>query len=159
MKKIICFLVCTILLSIVFTAPAAKINEVKPTPDDIKYLDICVYKEENEELVPVHRAEVLVYIYPSKIPQTGMTYTDGYLLFQPTVRVGDDVKIVAYHEWFGGNTIMYSVQEDDPEIIHFDITLDPEKSIIKNRIVAVKIPLLLHKIENILHLIKNPRIF
>ena len=151
-KKVICILVCTVLLSIAVTAPATSIKTTNPTPDDIKYLEICVFREENEELVPVHRAEVYVYVYPKKIPQFGMTFTDGYLLFQPTVRIGDDVKITAYHEWYGGNTVMYSVDEQDPDVIHYDIILDPTKSVSRNRFESIQLPYLLQKLLTLISL-------
>jgi len=154
MKKIICILVCAIFLSIAVTVPATSIKTTNPTPDDIKYLEICVYKEENEELVPVHRAEVYVYVYPTVVPQFGITYTDGHLLFQPTVRIGDDVKITAYHEWFGGNTILISIDEDDPEVISYDIVLDPDKSISKNRLEVNRLSFLLQKVQILLNLMK-----
>ena len=81
-----------------------------------------------------------------------MTFTDGYLLFQPTVRIGDDVKITAYHEWYGGNTIMYSVDDQDPDVIHYDIILDPTKSVSKNRFESIQLPYLLQKLLTLISL-------
>ena len=134
MKKIICILVCILFLSIAVIVPAASVKTISENEeDDIKYLEIGVFREEDEELIPVHRAEVRVFAYPKVVPQYALTYTDGYLPFQPLVRVGDDVKINAYHEWFGGETILHHVGEEDPEIIHFDIVLDPSKSVSKDR--------------------------
>ena len=165
MKKIICIFVCAVFLSIALTTPAssvkientASVSSIKiasPLPDDIKYLEIGVYKQENEELIPVHRAEVYVYVYPNIIPQFGMTYTDGHLLFQPTVRVGDDVKIVAYHEWFGGNTTYLSITEEDPEVISYDLVLDPSESVSKNKCEVTQLPYLMQKLQILSNLIK-----
>jgi len=156
-RKIICILVCAAFLSIAVTVPANSIKTTKsttPDDDDIKYLEIAVFKEENEELVPVHRAEVFVYRYPGIIPQYGLTFTDGYLLFQPTVRVGDDIKITAYHEWFGGNTIIINIGEEDPEVIHYDIVLDPEKSTNKNGLEASRLSFLMQRVITLFNFIK-----
>ena len=149
MKKIMCILVCMVFLSIAVTVPATSIKITNPKPDDndIKYLDLSVYKEENGELIPVHRAEVYVYVYPKIVPQFGVTYTDGHLLFQPTVRIGDDVKIVAKHDWFGANITLININEQDPEVIPIDLTLDPEKSVSKNKLEFTMLPFFMQKLQ------------
>jgi len=149
MKKIMCVLVCMIFLSIAVTVPATSIKITKPKLDnnDIKYLDLFVYREENEELIPVHRAEVYVYVYPKIVPQFGLTYTDGHLLFEPTVRIGDDVKIVAKHEWFGANITFINIDEQDPEVIPIDLTLDPEKTLSKNKLELTRLPFFMQKLQ------------
>jgi len=152
-KKILCFFVCAVFISIAIIVPASSINTEVNEPDDIRYLDIGVYREENEEIIPVHRAEVYIYTYPKVLPQYAITYTDGHLLYNPTVRIEDDVKITAYHEWFGGNTVFMHIEEDDPEIINCDIVLDPSKSVQRNLFEEPRLTFIIHRLIKILNLL------
>jgi len=142
-KKIFGILSFLILISITFSTSisAVQINtknavyneELKPNLIiENRSLNITVLRYENDELVPVKMCPVYIYVYPSPIPMTYYTNEFGGLPYDPLVYINDDVKINAYHEWYGGQTVILNIKESDPKTIYIELVLDPEKSIIKN---------------------------
>jgi hypothetical protein len=148
-KKIICLAICLLLITISITIPISaltisntktKENTKKILPDtDVKNASIVVYRFDGDELDPVYRATVYIYRGPITIPNIAYTNENGYLTYQPTFYVGEDIKIGAYHEWFGGNSTIISIEEKDPDPIEIEIFLDPSKSIGNNLAIKSKI--------------------
>lgn len=142
-KKIIYMLTCLILIVSIlpaWTQVAAQKIQIKGNGKILeknkillenKTVNITVYRiDENNNTVPVSMAFVYVYVYPQSLPWFwDNTDANGNLHYMPEVYVGYDMKINAYHEWYGGCIIYHSIKSDDPDPIHFDMILDPSISI------------------------------
>jgi hypothetical protein len=95
-------------------------------------LNVSVQRYENNILIPVKMCPVYIYIYPMQVPMWAFTNDQGYLTYEPLVYMGDDVKINAYHEWYGANTTYHNVKQSDPNPIYISLILDPNKSVSRN---------------------------
>ena len=136
-----------------------KTKEIIINLPEQKTLDISVYRQENDELIPASRATVYIETYPVIIPDFGLTNENGHLVFNPIVFVGEDIRITAYHEWYGANSTTHTVTAEDPDRIYFNIILDPAKTKIKSRIPNIQDFQLPYFIQKILHILKLKSLF
>jgi hypothetical protein len=137
-RKFLTVFICIILIVILLSFNSASQRITLQKTNKVQFrdmalienrsLNISVHRYDNNELIPVKMCPVYLYVYPSKIPRVGYTNEMGYLTYEPLVYMGDDIKITAYHEWYGGNTTFHTVKVEDPNPIYFDIILDPNKS-------------------------------
>lgn len=124
-------------------------------PTESRNLSLVVYRFDGEELDPVNRATVYMYRDPNNFPIVAVTDETGHLTYEPLFYVGEDIKIVAYHEWFGGNSTIISIEEQDPDPKEIEIFLDPSKSVNKNINTQPKVIQIKNNIKNIIKIIST----
>lgn len=159
-----CLVICILFITTSITIPISALNTTIKTnqttikllpPRESKNLSIVVYRFDVEELDPVNRATVYMYRDPYTLPIVAVTNETGHLTYEPIFYVGEDIKIIAYHEWFGGNSTIISIEEEDPDPLELEIFLDPSKSVGKNINYQPKIIQIYQNFKNIFIIIKT----